>query len=218
VVRIVGPGEMEVSGQVPFTPRAKKALESALREAVSLGHQYVGTEHLLLGLVREDEGAAIRILADLGQDRESVRAAVMRVMPAPSPRRAARSQLRVHCPTCSAPLEPPTADAPDAVLDVSGEGNGNVPVLRHAVDGVLSCRLERHGREGGIMKLSARNRLKGTVKSIRRGEAIANVELDVGGQRVVASITVEAVDELGLREGSDVTAVIKASDVMIATE
>ena len=67
------------------------------------------------------------------------------------------------------------------------------------------------------MKLSARNRLKGTVRSIRRGEAIANVELDVGGQRVVASITVEAVDELGLREGSDVTAVIKASDVMIAT-
>jgi ATP-dependent Clp protease ATP-binding subunit ClpA len=122
VVRIVGPGDMEVSGQVPFTPRAKKALESALREAVSLGHQYVGTEHLLLGLVRDDEGAAIRILADLGQDGESVRAAVKRVMPAPSPRRAVRSQLRARCPTCSAPLEPLTADAPDAVLDVSGEG------------------------------------------------------------------------------------------------
>ena len=67
------------------------------------------------------------------------------------------------------------------------------------------------------MKISARNQLSGTVTGIRRGEAIANVALDVGGQRVVASITVEAVEELGLSEGSNVTAVIKASDVMIAT-
>jgi molybdopterin-binding protein len=67
------------------------------------------------------------------------------------------------------------------------------------------------------VKLSARNQLKGTVSSIRRGEAIANVVVDVAGQRLVASITVEAVDELGLAEGGEVTAVIKASDVMIAT-
>jgi molybdopterin-binding protein len=68
------------------------------------------------------------------------------------------------------------------------------------------------------MKISARNQLKGTVRAIRRGEAIANVELDVAGNRVVASITVEAVDELGISEGSEVTAVIKASDVMLATD
>jgi molybdopterin-binding protein len=68
------------------------------------------------------------------------------------------------------------------------------------------------------VKLSARNQLSGTVVEIRRGEAIANVVLDVAGQRLVASITVEAVDELGLSEGSDVTAVVKASDVMLATE
>jgi molybdopterin-binding protein len=67
------------------------------------------------------------------------------------------------------------------------------------------------------MRISARNQLDGTVTGIRKGEAIANVALDVGGQRLVASITVEAVDELGLQEGSSVTAVIKASDVMIAT-
>lgn len=66
------------------------------------------------------------------------------------------------------------------------------------------------------MKISARNRLAGTVTGISRGEAIANVELDVSGQRVVASITVEAVQELGLQEGTQVTAVIKASDVMLA--
>jgi molybdopterin-binding protein len=68
------------------------------------------------------------------------------------------------------------------------------------------------------MKLSARNKLAGTVVRIKKGEAIANVEVDVGGHRLVASITVEAVDELGLEPGSDVHAIIKASDVMIATD
>jgi molybdopterin-binding protein len=68
------------------------------------------------------------------------------------------------------------------------------------------------------VKLSARNKLDGTVTSIHRGEAIANVILDVGGQRLVASITVEAVEELGLAEGSSVSAIVKASDVIIATD
>ncbi len=68
------------------------------------------------------------------------------------------------------------------------------------------------------MKLSARNQLTGTVSEIHRGEAIANVVLDVAGQRLVSSITVEAVDELGLRPGSRVTAIIKASDVIVAAE
>lgn len=67
------------------------------------------------------------------------------------------------------------------------------------------------------MKLSARNQLAGTVTEIRRGEAIANVVLDVAGQRLVASITVEAVEELGLVPGREVTAIIKASDVIVAT-
>jgi molybdopterin-binding protein len=67
------------------------------------------------------------------------------------------------------------------------------------------------------VKLSARNQLPGTVTSIHKGEAIANVVLDVAGQRLVSSITVEAVADLGLREGSEVTAIIKASDVIIAT-
>jgi molybdopterin-binding protein len=65
------------------------------------------------------------------------------------------------------------------------------------------------------LKLSARNQLSGTVTSVNKGAAIANVVLDVGGQRLVASITVEAVDDLGLREGTEVTAIVKASDVII---
>ncbi len=68
------------------------------------------------------------------------------------------------------------------------------------------------------MKLSARNRLSGRVTAITTGEAIANVELDVAGQRLVASVTVEAVRDLGLTEGSEVTAIVKASDVILATE
>lgn len=67
------------------------------------------------------------------------------------------------------------------------------------------------------MRLSARNKLAGKVVAINRGEAIANVELDVSGQRLVASITVEAVEDLGLEPGSEVTAVVKASDVILAT-
>jgi molybdopterin-binding protein len=68
------------------------------------------------------------------------------------------------------------------------------------------------------MKLSARNQLPATVTGVNKGAAIANVELDVNGQRLVASITVEAADQLGIAEGKSVTAVIKASDVILATD
>ena len=66
------------------------------------------------------------------------------------------------------------------------------------------------------MKLSARNQLRGTVMAVNEGAAIANVEIDVAGQRIVASITVEAARELGLSEGKEVTAIVKASDVILA--
>src|SRR6202040_3137851 len=63
VARIVGEGEEVTSGQIPFTPRAKKVLELSLREAISLGHDYIGTEHILLGLIREGDGVAAQVLA-----------------------------------------------------------------------------------------------------------------------------------------------------------
>jgi ATP-dependent Clp protease ATP-binding subunit ClpC len=86
VVRIVGSGEEEPQGQIPFTPRAKKVLELALREALSLGHNYIGTEHILLGLVREDEGVAARILLDLDAEAEKIRGEVMRLLSGPGRR------------------------------------------------------------------------------------------------------------------------------------
>ncbi len=86
IMRIVGEGEHEAQGQIPFTPRAKKVLELALREALSLGHNYIGTEHILLGLVRESEGVAARILNDLDADADRIRQEVMRVLSGPSRR------------------------------------------------------------------------------------------------------------------------------------
>jgi ATP-dependent Clp protease ATP-binding subunit ClpC len=87
VVRIVGSGEEVTSGQIPFTPRAKKVLELALREALSLGHNYIGTEHILLGLVRENEGVAARILLDFDADSEKIRNEVIRMLSGPGSRR-----------------------------------------------------------------------------------------------------------------------------------
>jgi ATP-dependent Clp protease ATP-binding subunit ClpC len=84
VARIIGPGdEPIVSGQIPFTPRAKKVLELSLREALSLKHNHIGTEHILLGLVRENEGVAARILLDFDADAEKIRNEIMRVLSSP---------------------------------------------------------------------------------------------------------------------------------------
>jgi ATP-dependent Clp protease ATP-binding subunit ClpC len=91
VVRIVGSGEEVTTGQIPFTPRAKKVLELALREALSLGHNYIGTEHILLGLVRENEGVAARILLDFDADSEKIRNEVVRMLSGPGGRRSGSS-------------------------------------------------------------------------------------------------------------------------------
>jgi hypothetical protein len=86
VARIVGQGDEVTTGQIPFTPRAKKVLELALREALSLGHNYIGTEHILLGLVRENEGVAARILLDFDADAETIRNEIIRMLSGPGRR------------------------------------------------------------------------------------------------------------------------------------
>src|SRR3712207_5732603 len=78
VESIVGYGEEGTGAQAPFTPRSKKVLELALREALQLGHNYIGTEHILLGLVRESEGVAARVLSNLDVDPDKVRREVVR--------------------------------------------------------------------------------------------------------------------------------------------
>src|SRR5215217_5382747 len=77
VEEIIGQGQQAPSGHIPFTPRAKKVLELSLREALQLGHNYIGTEHILLGLIREGEGVAAQVLVKLGADLSRVRQQVI---------------------------------------------------------------------------------------------------------------------------------------------
>ena len=80
VVEIIGQGQQSPSGHIPFTPRAKKVLELSLREALQLGHNYIGTEHILLGLIREGEGVAAQVLQKLGADLPKVRQTVIQLL------------------------------------------------------------------------------------------------------------------------------------------
>jgi hypothetical protein len=80
IIEVEGRSNESPAGQIPFTPRTKKVLELSLREALSLGHSHIGTEHLLLGLVRENEGVAARLLADANVEVDAVREAIVRLM------------------------------------------------------------------------------------------------------------------------------------------
>jgi len=101
VGRIIGQGDEVTAGEIPFTPRAKKVLDLALREALSLGHNYVGTEHVLLGIARENEGVASRILLDAGADGETVRNQVIGMLSGPgrAPVRVPRRRRRPRWPS-----------------------------------------------------------------------------------------------------------------------
>jgi len=80
VQEIIGQGQQQPTGHIPFTPRAKKVLELSLREALQLGHNYIGTEHILLGLIREGEGVAAQVLVKLGADLNRVRQQVIQLL------------------------------------------------------------------------------------------------------------------------------------------
>jgi ATP-dependent Clp protease ATP-binding subunit ClpC len=107
VEEIIGQGQQAPSGHIPFTPRAKKVLELSLREALQLGHDYIGTEHILLGLIREGEGVAAQVLVRLGADLNRVRQQVIQLLheepgaeletahARPWPRPAARAERRL---------------------------------------------------------------------------------------------------------------------------
>ncbi|HYH05347.1 MAG TPA: Clp protease N-terminal domain-containing protein, partial [Bacillota bacterium] len=77
IEKIIGTGEANPFGEIPFTPRAKRVLELAIEEGRQMGHNYVGTEHILLGLIREGEGVAAQVLRNLGAELETVRKQVL---------------------------------------------------------------------------------------------------------------------------------------------
>jgi ATP-dependent Clp protease ATP-binding subunit ClpC len=110
VVRIVGRGDEVGAGEIPFTPRAKTVLELSLREAISLGHNYIGTEHILLGLVREKEGVGAEILRDFDADARTIRSQLLRILGGPAPGEPEPDLPAVGSPgtmTLADPVRPP---------------------------------------------------------------------------------------------------------------
>ena len=109
VEEIIGQGGSSPSGHIPFTPRAKKVLELSLREALQLGHNYIGTEHILLGLIREGEGVAAQVLVKLGADLSRVRQQVIQLLSGyqgPGGRRS-RREGRPPPPAAASGASPP---------------------------------------------------------------------------------------------------------------
>jgi len=114
VAHFVGQGDEVANGQIPFTPRAKKVLELALREALSLDHNYVGTEHILLSLARVNDGLAGRILLEFDITAEQIRNEVVRLLSGPAirpaphrhrPKNPGRVMLAIGCPNCGVIIE-----------------------------------------------------------------------------------------------------------------
>lgn len=140
LAEIVGPGKKEPkSGHIPFTPRAKKVLELSLREALQLKHNYIGTEHILLGLIREGEGVAAQILSQHG-DLQAIRAAVIDVAPAASPETGGRGRRWLRRRGTTSPAEPGTpaeqaelnaTPAADTTLSEAARLAGPQPVGSH---------------------------------------------------------------------------------------
>ncbi len=110
VQEIIGQGQQAPSGHIPFTPRAKKVLELSLREALQLGHNYIGTEHILLGLIREGEGVAAQVLVKLGADLGRVRQQVIQLL----------SGYQGKEPVASGGQQPEGTPAGSVVLDQFG--------------------------------------------------------------------------------------------------
>ena len=114
VEEIIGQGQQAPSGHIPFTPRAKKVLELSLREALQLGHSYIGTEHILLGLIREGEGVAAQVLQKLGADLNRVRQQVIQLLSGFQGKEQTGAQaatsgapdVAAWAPVCSLPWKP----------------------------------------------------------------------------------------------------------------
>ena len=104
VERRVGRGDGMQSGHVPFTPRAKKALEQSLREALQLGHNYIGTEHLLLGVMNTTDSTGARVLSALGADPEAIRSTTLEIMGGMKPGTEPVGATAALCPSCRLPL------------------------------------------------------------------------------------------------------------------
>lgn len=119
VIDIIGEGEKPVEGHIPFTPRAKRVFELSLREALQLGHNYIGTEHLLLGLLKEGEGVAAQVLTKLGADLSQVRQTVIQLLSG-YPRQGGDGEGREAVGTTGAPMRGDPGQTNSAILEQFG--------------------------------------------------------------------------------------------------
>jgi ATP-dependent Clp protease ATP-binding subunit ClpA len=141
VLTIIGPGKQEVrGGHIPFTPRAKKCLELALREALQLNHDYIGSEHILLGIIREGDGVAAKILESHAPSLSDVRAAVIDLLPPATTAQSRRWLRRLASQrTASVTLQPGqprelrTTPAADTSLAEAARLAGQSPVGSHHI-------------------------------------------------------------------------------------
>jgi ATP-dependent Clp protease ATP-binding subunit ClpC len=140
VEEIIGQGQQEPSGHIPFTPRAKKVLELSLRESEQLGHDHIGTEHILLGLLREGDGVAAQVLVKLGADLSRVRQQVIILIGSRRPRPARRM------PEEGAPENAAQArlDAIERRLAAVEQRVGTVPDTSDLDEQIVEIRRERH--------------------------------------------------------------------------
>jgi ATP-dependent Clp protease ATP-binding subunit ClpA len=135
VARIVGVGDEVLTGEIPFTPRAKKVLELALREALSLGHNHIGPEHILLGVARTTEGVGARVLLQFDADAERIQMEVVRALSGPggrSPRppREPPPRVVVPCPACGQKL---------SYLEINAGSGGSFKADRRGTTACPSC-------------------------------------------------------------------------------
>ena len=146
VVKIIGQGQQSPSGHIPFTPRAKKVLELSLREALQLGHNYIGTEHILLGLIREGEGVAAQVLQQLGAELQKVRQTVIQLLSGPG---GSEEQQQQGKPSGSGGRE--SGSSGSAVLDQFGRN-----LTQTARDGGLDPVIGRTREIERVMQILSR--------------------------------------------------------------
>jgi hypothetical protein len=147
VEEIIGQGQQAPYAQIPFTPRAKKVLELSLREALQLGHNYIGTEHILLGLIREGDGVAAQVLVKLGADLNRVRQQVIQLLHG-SQRKEPGSGRRGAQEGTPATAMRARLDAVEDRLAALEQRVGAGPDTSDLDDQIERVRLERHGAVG----------------------------------------------------------------------
>ena len=187
VEEIIGQGQQIPSGHIPFTPRAKKVMELSLREALQLGHDYIGTEHILLGLIREGDGVAAQVLIRLGADLERVRQQVIVLLYQSKEPRLARRQAEEGAPW---PEVQARLDAVEDWLAAVEQRVGSGPDtsdLDEQIDRVRRERLAAANAQEDEQAAALRNREKELLadKAVRREEwAAEHPALPVLAERV----------------------------------